>query len=207
MNAVLKQLLDPKISESAIRYAEVSLPADVIRQIPFMLAEDKARFSMSRLTLKGKAKWPVAFQDPRFDTYIKSYQKALDAALEQTIDGKLTKRAIAAVEATVEDLRRKLDAEYPPSNDTRYIEAKGRLDELGATVELLKKHKVEVAIGEIDQYAGTTVNDLRLFMQRHGLLFAQARTPDEKSLYPRLHASLIEQREKLGGAVNLQPKK
>src|SRR5437763_14620242 len=59
LNDVLKQLLDPKISESAIRYAEVPLPGDVIRQIPFMLAEDKAKFSMNRLTLRGKAKWPV----------------------------------------------------------------------------------------------------------------------------------------------------
>jgi hypothetical protein len=207
LNDVLKQLLDPKISESAIRYAEVTLPGDVIRQIPFMLAENKARFSMSRLTMKGKGKWPVAFQDPRFASYLRTYHEALDVALEQAIDEKLTERAIADVEVAVRDLRQKLDAVFPPSNDPRYLEAKERLEELGIMVDLLKKHRVEVAIGEIDKYSGTTVNDLRLFMQRHGLQFAPATTPDEKTLYPKLHASLVEQREKLGGAVDLQPKK
>jgi hypothetical protein len=43
-------------------------------------------------------------------------------------------------------------------------------------------------------------------MQRHNLLFAPAETPDERTLYPKLHASLVEQREKLQGAIE-QPKK
>jgi hypothetical protein len=201
LNDVLKQLLDPQISESSFRYAEVALPVDLVRQIPFMLAEKNVKFSISRLVLKGKAKWPVAFQDPRFASYIRSYDTALDNALEQAIDGKMTKQAIAAVEAAVDALWRKLNAEFPPSQDKRYLEAKERLEELGRSVELLKIHQVEVAIGEIDQYSGTTVNDLRLFMQRHNLLFAPARTQDERSLYPKLHASLVEQRDKLKGAI------
>ena len=200
MNDVLKQLMNPQISESSYRAAEVTLPVDMIRQIPFMLAEKNVKFSMNRLVLKGKGKWPIAFQDPRFAAYIRAYETALDNALEQAIEGKMTKTAIAAVEAAVDSLWRKLNAEYPPSQDKRYLEAKQRLEELDRSVELFKLHQVELAIGEIDQYSGTTVNDLRLFMQRHGLLFAPAGTPDEKTLYPKIHASLVEQRDRLKGA-------
>jgi len=184
----------------------VTLPVDFIRQVPFMLAEDKSKFSMDRLTLRGKAKWPVAFQDPRFALYLKSYQDVLDIALEQAINGRLTKEAVANVQAAVNDLWGKLNAEFPPSTDTRYIEAKQRLEELEATVDLLKHHRVELAIGELTQFGGTAVNELRLFMQRYGLQFAPAKTPDERTLYPKLHSLLVEQREKFNGVVDLQPK-
>lgn len=207
LNDVLKQLLDPRINESALQgAAEVKVPVEYVRQIPFMLAENKARFSMSDLTMSGKSKWTVAFQDPSFAPYLRRYRTALDIALGQAVEEKLTKQAIADLKATVDELRQKLDIEFPPSRDTRYLEARRRLDDLDATVELLKGHKVEVAIGELDRYGGISVNELRLFMQRHGLQFAPARTPDEKTLYPKLHAALVEQRDKLNGVIDLSPK-
>ena len=67
LNGKLWELLDPKVSESASRHANVPLDADIIRCIPFKLAEKGDTFSMSRLSLKGKKKWAVAFQDPGFD--------------------------------------------------------------------------------------------------------------------------------------------
>ena len=53
------------------------------------------------------------------------------------------------------------------------------------------------AIGEIDKYSGTNVNDLKLFMLSHNLRFAAAKTPEERLLFPRLYASLVQQREKV----------
>ena len=49
----------------------------------------------------------------------------------------------------------------PPSTIRLYIEAKERLTELKVTVRLLKTAKIERAIGEIDKYSGTTINDLK----------------------------------------------
>ncbi len=156
LNDVLKQLTIPEDLRIELPLcARSHVPADVIRQIPFMLAEDKARFSMNRLTMKGKGKWPVAFQDPRFALYLRSYQdRPSTSPWSRRSTAKLTKEAIADVQASRERPARKLDAEFPPSQDTRYIEAKQRLEELDATVELLKKHKVELAIGELEQYSG-----------------------------------------------------
>ena len=42
------------------------LSVDMVRRIPFRLGERGENFSMNRLTVKGKGKWPVAFQDKRF---------------------------------------------------------------------------------------------------------------------------------------------
>ena len=54
----------------------------IIRRIPFKLAEKNEKFSMSRLSPKGKGKWPVAFQDDQFTAERRRYEHALDDALE-----------------------------------------------------------------------------------------------------------------------------
>ncbi len=74
LSAAMEQLMDPQISESSCRYAEVPLPVDMIRRIPFRLGERGENFSMNRLTIKGKGKWPVAFQDKRFATELKEFE-------------------------------------------------------------------------------------------------------------------------------------
>jgi hypothetical protein len=201
LNSVLDQLMDPRISESSFRYAEVQLPVDIVKSIPFKLAEKNEKFSMSRLSPKGNGKWPVAFQDDAFAPERKNYERALDDALEQAIEGKMSLEAIRGVEVAVEDLRRKLDKVLAPSTERHYMEARKRLDELSTSARLLKTHKIEMALGEIDKYAGTTVNDLRVFMQKYNLRFAIVETPDERRLYPELYTSLVQQRDKVVGAI------
>src|SRR5579883_199577 len=197
LNAVLDKLMDPRISESSFRYAKVPLSVDVIRKIPFKLAEKNEKFSMSRLSPKGKGKWPVAFQDDQFTAERRGYERALDEALEQAIEGKIQLETIKKLEDAVEILANKLDKVVTPSNERHYMEAKKRVAELRSSARLLQTHQIERALAEIDKYAGTTVNDLRLFMQRHGLRFAVAETPDERTLYPELYTALLQQREKV----------
>ena len=78
LTSILYDLLDPKVSESASRYAHVPLDADVIRLIPFKLGEKGKAFSMNRLSLKARKKWAVAFQDPSFTALRRDYQNAVD---------------------------------------------------------------------------------------------------------------------------------
>jgi hypothetical protein len=199
LNAVLKQLQDSRVDESTLRTREfqVPMPVDVIRQIPFTLSEKGEKFSMERISLKGKGKWTVALQDDGFLFVKKAYELALDAALEQAIDGRMQLSAIEGVEAAADDMFLRLDEVVGPSTDRLYMEAKERLTELKSTVRLLKTEKVERAIGDIDKYSGTTVNDLKLFMQSHHLRFAAAQTPEERLLFRPLYASLVQQLNKV----------
>ena len=93
-----------------------------------------------------------------------------------------------------------------PGRDTIYLDAKKQLNELKNSVDILKHQKVERTLGEIDRYSGTTVNDLRIFMHKYNLTFAPADSPEERQLYPDLHASLVQQRDKLKGAVEAPDK-
>jgi hypothetical protein len=199
LNAILEQLENANLGESTLgtQRFQVPISADMIRRIPFKLSEKGRQFSMDRLCLKGKGAWTVALQDKKFEREKKAYALALDKALSQAIDGKMQLAAIKEVEDRAEDLFARLEQVVGRINDPLYIEARDRLKELKTTVELLKTEKIERAIGEIDKYSGTTVNELKAFMQRHNLRFAAALTPEERTLYPELYASLVLQREKL----------
>jgi hypothetical protein len=197
LTAAMNELMDPKISESSFRYAEVTLPVDMIRRIPFRLGERGENFSMHRLTIKGKGKWPVAFQDKRFAKELKEFETAVDAALEEAIDGKAQMSKIARVQKAVEELARKLEYEIDPTTDRRALnEAALQLKDLRGTARLFETHGVQLALGAIDRYSGRTVNDLRIFMRQYNLTFGRAESPDERKLYPELYEALQVQREK-----------
>ena len=197
LSTVMDQLTDPKISESSFRYAEVPLSVDVIRRIPFRLGESAQNFSMSRLTIKGKGKWPVAFQDKAFARELQEFEKGVDTALDEAVEGKAQQSSIYEIQKSVDELARKLDREIDPkTNPQAYTEAASRLKDLRATVKLFETHKVQQAIGEIDKYSGTTVNDLKNFMRKYGLRFGRAESTDERKLYPELYETLRQQREK-----------
>jgi hypothetical protein len=199
LNLVLKQLWDSNVGDSTFRSSayQVPLPADMIRHIPFKLDEKGEKFSMDRLSLKGKGKWSVAFQDNKFEYVKKAYERALDKALEQAIDAKMQIASIKDLESKGEDLLARQNEVVGPRDDRLYIEAKERVKELKSTVQLLETEKIERAIGEIDKYSGTTINDLKLFMLRHNLRFAAAKTPEEKMLLPELYTRLVQQRDKV----------
>lgn len=198
LNSMLRELLSPTVVFMAPRDVKIPLDADVIRRIPFQLGEKGERFSMARLSPKGKKpKWVVAFQDDRFATYCRGYERAVDNALGLATDGKMEPGAIEDLQKAVEHLQFKLDhtPEFlEPRNQRRYHEAKEQLDRLRLSARLFQTFKMQSIFAEIDTYAGRTVNELTRFMSRHGLTFAEAETPEERTLYRQLYTALVEQR-------------
>lgn len=203
INAVMADLLAPTVSDSASRYAKVPLDAEVVRRIPFKLGEKGEVFSMGRLSLKGTMKRAVAFQDPRFAPYLESYQRAVDNALELAMEERMTEQAISDVEKAfdqLEDIFKRTPHVLDPRHQREYAEAKQQLDKMRGSPRLFMTRGLQPVFREIDTYAGTTVDDLRLFMRRHGLTFAPAETSVERELYPQLYTALVEHRKKTTGA-------
>ena len=192
LNAVYQELTNPQISESAFRLSPVHLPGESIRNIPFFYAKDDATFSLQRLTARGK--WPVGLRGDELAPERRAYERAVDAALEQQIEGKLSLQAVQAIETAVYNLSIRLDQVITPSRDAVYLEARNYVRRLESTKELFKRREIEQILGEIDKYAGTTVHDLVAFMKRNNLRFAVPdEIGDEQTLYVRLYASLSQQ--------------
>jgi hypothetical protein len=195
LNSVLGELNAPTIQSSVFRSALVALPASQVRRIPFRYDQLGMIFSMQRLSPRGKGKWAVAFQDDRFAPERKAFEQAVDIALEQMIEGKMTPEAIAGYRDAVNGLVGKLERLYKPGIDQRYPAARQQIREMERTSKLLERTQIQVILAELDQYTGTTVNDLRLFMNKHSLRFSSAETPEEQKLYPELYESLVQVRE------------
>ncbi len=120
--------------------------------------------------------------------------------LEEAVEGKAQMSKIARIQRAVEELAQKLDREIDPDTDRRALnEAALQLKSLRTTARQFETQGVQQALGEIDKYSGTTVNDLRIFMRKYNLTFGKAESPEERKLYPELYEALQIQREKMAG--------
>jgi hypothetical protein len=202
LNSLFESLADPQVA-SSFRLSPVPLAGEVVRAIPFFYGPEDATISMQRIATRGK--WPVGFRGDAFASERRAYEQAIDTALEQQIEGKLSREAIQAVATAVYNLAVKLDQVIPPSRDKVYLEAKNHLKRLETAKELIKRGSSERILSEIDKYSGTTVHDLVVFMQKHNLRFGVPDPGDERELYPRLYASLRLQLDSVAGSRNPTP--
>jgi hypothetical protein len=208
LNTVLEKMNAGIIQESIHHQADVPLSVDEVRRIPFKLAEKGVKsFSMFRLlTVKERGKWPLALQDPQFDAERAGYARALDRVLDEHFHEAAKLVAIDRLKEAVERLSEKLDKVMVASpTDTRYIEGRATVRDLNAIIEMLKRYKIQQALVDLDQYHGTTVNDLRVLMRKHGLQFANADTKEELALFPELYMKLKMHYEKVNAAVGDRP--
>jgi hypothetical protein len=197
LNALLDELLDPgAIAPSSLRLSPIPLAGETVRSIPFFYAPEDATISMRRLSAHGR--WPVGLRGEPLAPERRAYERAVDEALEQQTEGEMSREAIRAVEAALNDLRSKLDRVVPPSNDRVYVEAKNHLKRLEVSKELLKRRVIEQIVGELDKYSGTTVRDLLEFMRRNNLRFGVSEIGDEMETYPKLYAALKQQLDAVG---------
>jgi len=191
LNAVFEQLLDPTTHPSSYRDNALPLEGIDVRRIPFFYGPKGATISMARISPVGR--WPVGLRGEEFARERREYERALDLALEQQLEGKMSREAVLAVEAAVRELFVRLDQVIPPEKDKIYIQAKDFLKGLESSKELLKLKEIEQILGEIERFPGTTVYDLVVFMQAHNLRFGVPEIGAETALYPTLYASMKQQ--------------
>jgi hypothetical protein len=199
LNLILVQLLDPRISPSTYRRAVVPLTGDTIRKIPFHYAPRAATFSMERLT--GKREWPLSLRGEEFAANRKAYEKAVDSAIEEDIEGKLSVRSVGKIETALSEFQARVDEVISATRKDDLVSAKAHLRKLEQVPRYLRENWVERAIAEIETYPGTSVGDLLQFMQKHNLRFGVAETPGENALYASLFASLSDQSAQVSPAV------
>jgi hypothetical protein len=202
LNTAFEQMNDPSISPSSRRTAKVPIPPEMIRRIPFKLDQKGLMFSFQRLTARGKGKWPVAFQQEAYASDVKEYEKAIDKAIDEMVDGKVNNSTITQYDQAVQALLVKLDGEYAGRmSDPRYGEARRRIRQMEAVLGLMKARKAQDVMAGIDRYNGTTVEDLRDFMDKHHLKFAQVddESAEERELYVSLFTSIQQMRDLVVG--------
>ena len=202
LNNQLRQLWDPKVHDSISRSFQVPIDPGLVRRIPFKLGEKGETFSMARLSLRSILKGAVAFQDPNLAPLCVDYQRTVENALDLAMENRMTDQTIKDIEDAfdrLEDKFMRTGHVLDPRHQLEFSEAKQQLDKMRRTPRLFQTASLQPIFKELDNYTGTTVDELKLFMRKHNLNFAPAETPDERDLYPRLYTALVEQRKKATG--------
>lgn len=196
LNRLLQEILDMKVDETSYRLAQVPMKAGVVRAIPFHVGEELNVISMRRLRARGKDRWPVGLQDDLFASGRRAYERAVDDALLEQIEGKMSLEAIARVDAAVAGLKDLIERTPDlPKGGKLANDARAGVRDLEAAARVFKSTIAEHVVGELDKFAGTTVHDLTAFMQAHKIRFAPAKTPEEVRLYVELYSALVQQRD------------
>ena len=196
LNNEMERMRAPNIAQSSFRYAPIALDIDMVRSIPFKLAEANANFSAQGLSIKGKKTWETALRGEEFAPERAAYDKALKAARDEQLEMRLSVPRIRALEKALADLQRKLD-EVVGQGSPEYLDAKKQLNALQKGVSNLYNTKIERVFAELHTYSGSTVEDLMVFMRKFNLRFAAADSPEERDLYPKLYEIFRDQRQKV----------
>jgi hypothetical protein len=177
-NEILVQLSNPKIHPSRLRRAGESIAGETIQRISFVHGTGESSISLGRLTVREG--WPQPLRGAAFERERRVYLQPIEAALELNRRNSLTPEAYQTVRNAVAALKSKLQTVSTTLENPDYVLTKMVLDDLDEAVRPLRDPNMEKVLAGIDRYAGTTVGDLVVFMQRFHLRFAPAVTPEER---------------------------
>jgi hypothetical protein len=204
LNAIMDDLMSPKLRRVSLRLAVAPLSWDVVREIPFLYASGGVVLSLDRLTSEDN--WPDLLETDAFSKERDQFRKAIQDALKADQSGRLGSDQVGAVRDAVVALKKKLDETSKPS-DPDAIKAQNFLKGLAGMTQLLQKPKFEEILAALETYPGTTVRDLVGFMEQFNLRFAAAETDRQKQIYNDLYATLDPQRDQILDMVkNNDPK-
>lgn len=196
LNVILTKLNSGRFSQSELGMTRILIPVDLVRRIPFRLGETGHVISMSRMTHYGKS-WPVAFEDEKFARAKKRYDRAINRALGETQTATTQQKTIEEVKLAVDELGKQLLAVESSMNEQSFKEGIRHLADLKEYPSLFGAKKAQDALIGLDTYSGTTIEELRKFMDKYKLGFAPTDRPEEREAYRAIYTALHQQGEAL----------
>ncbi len=196
LNIIMTKLNSGRFNQTELGMTRVMIPVDIVRRIPFSVGETGHKISMSRMMHYGKS-WPIAFEDEKFTSGKKRYDRAINHALSETQKSAIQQKTIKEVELAVEELNTVLLSLENAMNEKSFKEALYHLADLKLYPGLFGSQKPQEALIALDTYSGTTVEELRKFMDKYSLRFAPAERPGEREAYRAIYTALHMQGEAL----------
>ncbi|MGE3822419.1 MAG: hypothetical protein AB7I30_23640 [Isosphaeraceae bacterium] len=89
-------------------------------------------------------------------------------------------------------------------NPKLYNDARNYILRLRKTAEEMQVLNIDKIYGALDQYHGTSVHELVMFMQKWNLEFGVPDLGEERGQYPQLRAALKQQLDEVKAGVNDQ---
>ena len=218
LNALLLDLSDPTISESAWRYAKVPLPDSLaIPRLIFQFAArrgdrnsqtlTKSLIALGRLDVEGR--WPAYLAIDELSRERQAYEKAYGKVKAESLEGKLTLGAILELDKAVDALDAKARAAVPTARNFRAA-AVQTVDGMKKAAGMFDASTIGFAqemIADTHNHRAQTVGELLAFMRKYRLLFAPAdKRPEDAEQYLRLYRLLRQQKDLFGDKTGAPPR-
>jgi hypothetical protein len=205
LNAALNQLIDPRISSSALRTATAPIEADVIREIPFRNASEAVTIVLSQV--KAATKWPAALEGERFADDKKAFEEIVEKAREEDEDeaSDISATTLKRAHELIGAVRAKLAA-APLENARANLDATRFLKTLSGLVRMLEKPDTTEALNQLRMIKTTPLGNLIAFMEVYNLRFGAATTPTQRQIYRQLYETLDQTRDRVLKEAKLDQK-
>jgi uncharacterized protein (TIGR03067 family) len=210
LNALLLDLSDPSISESAWRYAKVPLPESLaIPRLIFRFAPRRGDKTAQSLTstlialgrLEVRGRWPAYLAIDELSQERRAYEQAYARVKAQSLEGKLTLGAILELDKAVDALDARARTAVPSARNFRAA-AVQTVDGIKKAAKMFDASTIGFAqemIADTHNHLAQTVGELLAFMRKYRLMFAPADgTPGVAEEYGRLYRLLQQQKVTLG---------
>jgi hypothetical protein len=217
LNALLLDLSDPSISESAWRYAKVPLPESLaIPRLIFQFAPrrgDKTAQSLTRSLialgrLDAEGRWPAYLAIDELSRERRAYEQAYARVRVQSLEAKLTLGAILELDKAVDALDAKARAAVPSARNFRAaaVQTVDRIKKAAGMFDASTIGFAQEMIADTHHHRAQTVGELLAFMRKYRLLFAPAdKRPEDAEQYLRLYRLLRQQKDLLGDKASAPP--
>ncbi|QDV32583.1 hypothetical protein [Tautonia plasticadhaerens] len=200
LNRILEDLSGYRIAPSILRSRAQALPVELIQGVPYHYPSIGGVISLGRM-LPEPEDWPVLLRGEPLASRRLAYDRAVQDALLLARHGRLGLEDIRGIREAIRSLRSGMPRVEPGAEQAAFYQAQVFLNQLETSARTLQAAATTVAIAELDGFHGTTVFELVDFMERFGLRFAPARTPEERELYGTLYFVLSEQRNELNDVL------
>jgi Domain of Unknown Function (DUF1080)/Ricin-type beta-trefoil lectin domain-like len=217
LNALLLDLSDPTISESAWRYAKVALPDSLaIPRLIFQFAVRRGDRNSQALTkslialgrLDVEDRWPAYLAIDELSPDRQAYEKAYTKVKAESLEGKLTLSAILDLDKAVDALDVKAKTAVPTARNFRSaaVQAVEGIKKAAGMFDASTIGFAQEMIADTHTHRAQTVGELLAFMRKYRLLFAPAdKRPEDAEQYIRLYRLLRQQKELFGDKVGTPP--
>ena len=194
LNLAVQDLSDPRLGSSALRAANATVPAGLIADVPFQNASERVTFMLNEL--RAAAKWPRAFDEPRFAADKKLFDDIVTRIRREDVDGDVSPKTLREARQLIKSLSGKLAAE-PLQDDDDQAAVMKFLNASTAMVGLLEKPDIRAALAELRKVKDTSLGNLLGFMHAYNLRFGAASTLKERQAYQQLFAILDPTRDQI----------
>jgi hypothetical protein len=202
LNQAVADLSDPRLGESTVKnVAKASVPADLIANVPFQNASERVTFVLNEL--RAAARWPKAFNEPRFASDKKRFDEIVQKIRNEDEEGDVSPKTLREASGLLRDLRDKL-AQQPLRDEDDQAAVTKFLNATTALVGLLEKPDIRAALAELRKVKDTSLGNLLGFMHAFNLRFGAANTLQEKQAYQKLFPILDQTRDQILRESNLE---